>query len=145
VERYLRSVYDRRRALAKDLEDAVAVKNDRRVLVNADAEVVRIVGYGRDQPADAAALGKVLIDDYVFKEAEAGREFDRAFVGMRRRFAADDHRGAHASSTGACSGEHHIAIADHVTQLIGKSRPAEQAHKPHLIAACYKNTGDAVE
>ena len=66
VEGYLGSVNDRCRALSKNLKDPVAVEHDGSILVDADAQIVRVIRDSRNETADAPAFGKMLINNDVF-------------------------------------------------------------------------------
>src|SRR5215218_23590 len=70
VVRDLGPVDDRYTALPVDFHDAFAVKDDRRVLIDPDTKIIRVKRYRRDQAADTAALGEVLIDNDVFKNTQ---------------------------------------------------------------------------
>ena len=62
----LRAIHNRHRACAENFQYALVVKNYRRIFVNADAEIIRIIRYRSNQAADAPAFGKMLVNDDVF-------------------------------------------------------------------------------
>src|SRR5215216_615425 len=113
----LRSVDDGNASLPVNFHHAFAVQDDRRVFVNPNTEVVRIKRDRSDEAAYPAPLGEVLVYDDVFEEAQSRRKPHTVLVRMRRRFASDDHRGAHTRGTGARSGQYNFCIADQMTQL----------------------------
>src|SRR5215475_1044418 len=65
VVRDLRAIYDGHRPGAKNFHHALAVKNDRCIFVDPDAQVIRIVRNRRDKAADASAFSKMLVNDDV--------------------------------------------------------------------------------
>src|SRR5438270_1178057 len=67
----LRAIDDRCRTRPIYLKRSIAVEDDRGIFIDTDSEIIGVVRYSRYQAADAAAFGKVLIDDDVLQEAES--------------------------------------------------------------------------
>jgi hypothetical protein len=87
-------------AAADDVELAVAVVDDRGVFVDAHAQPLGLEGRGREQAAEALALGEVLVDDKARDDAQAGRQAHAVTAHLQPRLAPDDHGGG--KRRGAC-------------------------------------------
>ena len=142
----LRAVHDRHRSRAENLQNSFFIQNNRRIFVDPDAEIIRVIRNGRNQPADASALGKMLVDDDIFQKSEPGRKTARCFsadAGSIRR-----------ARSSRCTFPPRPALVPAKTILVseticrsfcGKFCPAKHGNKPHLVAAGNKNARHTVE
>src|SRR5262245_17991403 len=71
------AVDDVDRARADRVEGSVALRHDRGVFIDADAEQSSVLRYGGDQAADRPACGAVWVVDHVFRQPEPRRHMER--------------------------------------------------------------------
>src|SRR6516162_6968225 len=125
-------------AAALDLHHLVRPDEDRRVLVEPDAHCKGVVGDRGEEPAEAIALAKMLIDDETVGESQAGREPHAAGDDGRALIAPGDHVLAENAGAGAGATDRdpmRIAQADELRNL----RATEQRRETELIAAGEEN------
>src|SRR5215207_102984 len=118
---------------AEDLETA-AGQNDRGVLVDAEAELARIVGDSAKQPAEPPAFGEVLVDDDVADEPEAGRHVEVADPVRLAARALNQHGIAHDRGPCRGPGDEPAALVD-LAHAALDGRVADLARDAELVAA----------
>src|SRR5262247_3092424 len=69
----------------------VALRQDRRILVNAYSEHARVLRDRAQQSSDPTAFGKVLVNDHVFRQPESRRHLHVADLADPTAGAADEH------------------------------------------------------
>lgn len=97
-------------AVAEDFE-GVAGDDRGRVLVNAEAEFVRVLSDGGEGAAEAPALLEVLVNEDAGQESEPRAELDHAGAQRHARRAANDHHARHHGGAGAHAGDDQVALA----------------------------------
>src|SRR6516162_2590571 len=131
-------------AAALDLHHLVRPDEDRRVLVEPGAHCKGVVGDRGEEPAEAIALAKMLIDDETVGESQAGREPHAAGHDGRALVAAGDHVLAENAGAGAGAADGDAARVAHTDQF-GNGGAAEQRREPQLVAAGEKDAARFLE
>src|SRR5262249_4342561 len=121
-------------AAALDFHHLVRSDEGRRVLVEPDAHCEGVVGDRSQEPSQAIALAKMLIDDEAIREPQAGREPHAAGHDGRALIAAGNHVLAENAGAGAGAPDGDTAGVAETDQL-GDWRAPEQRREPQLVTA----------
>jgi hypothetical protein len=126
-------------AAAEHLE-TVAVGKDRGVLVDAQAELVRVERDRAEQPVDPATLGEVLVDQHPRQELQAGPGA-HAPPAHPAGVTLGDHRAGHHGGAGAGAAQHHVPVGHQRLQQRVGERAAQHRGDPFLVAAGEEHAG----
>jgi hypothetical protein len=131
------AVGDRGDSGAEYLE-GVAIDQDRGVLVDAHAEVIRVERDCAQQPREPATLREMHVDEQPGRQPEPR---PGAHGGRRdfRALAAEDHRPAHSGRTGAGARDDQAAAELLAEDVVGAR--ADQGQDPGLIATAEEHPG----
>nr|GEU28221.1 hypothetical protein [Tanacetum cinerariifolium] len=144
----LRQVGDIRNGVARidDGDGAVAdhfqcVRRDdqRRVLVDAHAQQVRVGGDHGEQPRKAVTLREVLVDHHALHQPQAGAQVHGAFFGMQVGLAVCQHVRRHGRGASAGAGNGAAAVHQRAVHGVVGGGSAQDRHQAFLVAAGHED------
>ena len=139
-----RRVYHRDCAAAHDFQHPLWIHEGGGVLIDPDAGCERIVRQGRQQPADAVPLAKMLIDDHLVGQPQAGGHGDSPLARGGTVAPAGDHVFGQNRGPGGGAGDHHTVCVEAPYQA-GHRGAAKDGREPQLIATGDKHPGRAFQ
>src|SRR5215831_7361045 len=143
-ETYLGRVDQGHAAAALDLHHLVRSDERRRVLIEPDAHCKGVVGDRSQEPSQAIALAKMLIDDEAIREPQARREPHTAGHDGRALIAAGNHVLAENAGAGAGAPDGDTTCVAQPDQL-GDGCAPEQRREPKLVTAREKDAARFLE
>ena len=126
---------------ADDLDLARAVVDDRRVLVDPDAQLGGLERDRGQEPPEALSLREVLVDDQARNDAEARRQVDAVPPQLEPALAARDHRGRERRRAGGGPGERAAARRGSAWMAASAGAAGEDRDQARLVAAGHENAG----
>jgi hypothetical protein len=144
IRRAARGCARRRSRSAAQHHEAVAAGQDGGVLVDAQAELVRVQRHRAEQPVEPPALGEVHVDQDARQQFEARRgAYGRG--GHPRLVAADDHRPGHHRRARAGAADHQRAVGHPGLQQGVERGAAQHRGDPPLVPAGEEHAGGGPE
>ena len=140
----LRGIHDGERAAAHHLQRLVRPDEPGRILVQPDPDGERIVGQGREQPAQPIPLAEMLVDDDAVGKTQPGGEGHDLGPGGGALAAEGDHVLAEEGGAGRGAGHVH-PLAVPAAQRLGDLGAADHGAEPELVSAGEEDALDLVQ